>query len=73
MVPRLSCSGACGIILDQGSNLSSALAGGSFTTEPPDKPWDSFELKTLLGGRIISPGPGAVLRHLIGQVSLSKF
>ena len=33
---RLSCSKACGIFLDQGSNP--ALASGFFTTEPPGKP-----------------------------------
>ena len=35
----LSCSVACGIFPDQGSNLLSlALVGGFFTTEPPGKP-----------------------------------
>ena len=34
----LSWSAACGVFSDQGSNLSPALAGGFFTTEPPWKP-----------------------------------
>ena len=34
----LRCSMARGIFLDQGSNLSPALAGGFSTTEPPGKP-----------------------------------
>ena len=35
----LSCSVACGIFLDQGSNpVSPALAGGFLTTEPSGKP-----------------------------------
>ena len=36
----LSCSAACGILLDQGSNLpvSPALAGRFFTPEPLGKP-----------------------------------
>ena len=29
----------CGIFLGQGPNLSPALTGGLFTTEPPGKPW----------------------------------
>ena len=33
VVHRLSCSSACGIFPEQGSNLFSALAGGFFTTE----------------------------------------
>ena len=34
----LSCSSACGIFLDQESNLlSPALVGGFFTTDPPGK------------------------------------
>ena len=49
MVHRLSCSGACGIILDQGSNPSPALAGRSFTTEPPWRPWDSSWTEDSLG------------------------
>ena len=32
---RLSCSAACAIFPDQGSNPSSALAGRRFTTKPP--------------------------------------
>ena len=41
----LSCSLACGILLDQGSNscLLHRLAGRFFTTEPPGKPWNSFK------------------------------
>ena len=36
----LSCSAACGILLDQGSNpsMSLPLAGRLFATEPPGKP-----------------------------------
>ena len=34
---RLSCSAACGIFPDQGSNLSPALAGRFFTTGPSGK------------------------------------
>ena len=38
VVHGLSCSEACGILPDQGSNpVSLALAGGFFTTEPPGK------------------------------------
>ena len=44
----LSCSAACGIFLDQGSNLSPALAGRFFTTEPPGRPWDEFLNNHLL-------------------------
>ena len=33
-----SCSSACGIFPNQGSNLSPALAGKFFTTETPGKP-----------------------------------
>ena len=44
----LSCSAACGIFLDQGTNLSllhlPALAGGFFTTEPPGKSLFSYSL-----------------------------
>ena len=43
VVHRLSCSMACGIFPDQGSNLcrtsNRALAGGFLTTAPPGKPW----------------------------------
>ena len=35
---KFSCSLACGIFLDQGSNLSPPLAGTFFTAEPPGKP-----------------------------------
>ena len=41
-VHRLSCSTARGIFPDQGSNLASALAGGFFTTEPPEKTLNLF-------------------------------
>ena len=34
----LSCSAACGIFPNQGLNLSLALAGRFFTTEPPRRP-----------------------------------
>ena len=34
----LCCSAVCEMCLDQRSNLSPALAGGFFTTEPPGKP-----------------------------------
>ena len=37
VAPRLRFSTACGIFPGQGSNLSPALAGGIFTTEPPGK------------------------------------
>ena len=36
-VQGLSCSAACGIFSDQGSNPSPAPARGIFTTEPPGK------------------------------------
>ena len=42
VVHRLSCSTACGIFPDQGSNLASALAGRFFTTEPPEKTLNLF-------------------------------
>ena len=34
----LSCPAACGILLDQGSNSSPALAGRFLTTGPPESP-----------------------------------
>ena len=37
MVQGLSCSAACAIFLDGGSDPSSAFASGFFTTEPPGK------------------------------------
>ena len=47
VVHRFSCSMACGIFPDQGSNpsVSPALVGGFFTTEPPGKPLFSFLLE----------------------------
>ena len=42
----ISCSTACGIFPDQGSNpMSPALAGGFFATEPPGKSLKSPNLK----------------------------
>ena len=38
MLLGLSCPVACGVFLDQGSNLCPSLAGGFFATEPPGKP-----------------------------------
>ena len=42
MAHGLSCSAACGIFPDQVLNMSHALSGGSFTTEPPGKPTYNF-------------------------------
>ena len=39
-----SCSEACSIFPDQGSNVSPALAGRFFTTEPPGKPPGTWAL-----------------------------
>ena len=48
MAHKLSCSTACGILLDQGLNPVS-LAGRFFTTEPPGKRWTrSLESMRLL-------------------------
>ena len=47
VVQRLCCSGACGILLDQGLKLSPALAGRFLTTGPQGKPQDrEFNLDT---------------------------
>ena len=40
----LSCSAACGIFPDQGSNCAPVMAGGFLTTAPPGKSWDNFIL-----------------------------
>ena len=48
---ELSCSTACGILLDQGSNLSPALAGRFLTTAPPGK---SLKLLLLQNSYILS-------------------
>ena len=50
----LSCSSACGILPDQGSNPSSELAGGFLTTGPPGKSWVSF-LMALIPARGLHP------------------
>ena len=42
----LSCSSACGILPDQGSNHVFCVGRWFFTTEPPRKPWN-FTLKII--------------------------
>ena len=44
---KLSCSMACGIFPDQGSNAP-ALAGRFFTTEPPGKPMANVNMSQFL-------------------------
>ena len=48
VVHRLSCSSACGIFLDQGSNLC-LLHWQSFTTEPSGKPQTPLPLAESVG------------------------
>ena len=56
---RLSCSVACGIFLDQGSNpVSPALAGRSLTTVPPGKPLSTPYVEETI------PSPWIVLGSL---------
>ena len=48
MAHRLSCSAACGIFPDQGSNMCPpALAGRFLTTAPPRKSEHPFLIKTI--------------------------
>ena len=44
----LSCSAACGIFLDQGSNTSLALAGGFTTALPTDMPSAEFMINVSI-------------------------
>jgi len=67
VVHGLSCSRACGIILDQGSNPSLSLQVDLSPLSHQGSPGTVLKLKTLSGGRIISQGAGAVLRPLLGQ------
>ena len=55
----LSCSAACGIFPEQGSNLSSSLAGRFFTTGPA---WVSPKI-TFSGSSLLSPS--AISTNLI--------
>ena len=55
VVRGLSHSAACEIVLNQGSNLSPALAGGFFTTDPSGKPHNSI-LKNNRGMQKSVPG-----------------
>jgi len=41
LVRGLNCSMACGIFMNQGSNLSPVLVEGFFSTEPPEEPYYS--------------------------------
>lgn len=58
-VCRLSCSAACGIFPEQGSNLSSSLAGRFFTTGPA---WIAPKI-TFSGSSLLSPS--AISTNLI--------
>ena len=55
MAHRPSVSVACGIFLDQGLNLSPALASRFFTTELPGKPITGF-LKDMIKDAIVHQG-----------------
>ena len=56
VVHRLSCSVACRMLLDQGSNRSLALQGKFFTSEPPGKRPPLYPTKSLLIQLIILVG-----------------
>lgn len=47
---------ACGILPDQGSNLSPVLAGGFFSTESPGKPYFIFFMYLKIAD-ISTPSP----------------
>ena len=60
---RLSCSMVCGIFPDQGSNLSPALAGGFFSTEPPGSPSEIQNVQNRIPLSYSSPA----LHHLLRE------
>ena len=72
MAHGLSCSAACGIFLDQGLNLSPALAGRFLTTAPPGK-YHSILFKTCFSSRISHFGFSVgYLNSTINHESLQK-
>ena len=56
VAPGLSCTSACGILPDQGSNLSPVLAGGFFSPESPGKPYFIFFMYLKIAD-ISTPSP----------------